>query len=192
VTHEWDSESEKIIPPRPPLDREVAARILKDKGQEWAESPACDKLKTILSSSARDHEINKIVGFSLGSVAKQWISDDGSEAYVENRWRAASQHALLHTLLEWLQGRDHKENHKENVLCYSQDPAYTEVDKQILDEAGVEVIDDPRGWLETDEHSVVLSVASNVPVKEIITDIARPAVVIWCRVGLDDGLDEGR
>ncbi|KAJ5142935.1 uncharacterized protein N7515_001722 [Penicillium bovifimosum] len=32
-----------------------------------------------------------------------------------------------------------KRDHREKVLCYSQDPAYTEVDKQLLAESGIEV-----------------------------------------------------
>lgn len=53
------------------------------------------------------------------------------------------------------------------------------------------MIEDPRGWLEVDEHSILLSIAPNVPVKEIIADIARPAAIIWCRVEFDDGLGQG-
>ncbi|KAJ5558339.1 hypothetical protein N7535_008552 [Penicillium sp. DV-2018c] len=188
VTREWDRDSGEIIPHPSPLDREVVERILNDNAQKWNASPACDKLKTILSSSVKDHEISKIVALSLGSVSI-WNKGNDLEAQAEHRScsRSASQHALLHTLWEWLQGRDHK----DKPVCYSQDPDYTEVDKQILGESGIEVIDDPRGWLETDEHSIVFSVASNVPVREIITDIARPAVIIWSRVGFHDGLVRG-
>lgn len=62
----------------------------------------------------------------------------------------------------------------------------TSVDRDVLADIGFEMIDDPRGWLEIDERSVVLSVAPNVPVKEIIADTARPAIVIWSRVKNDD------
>ncbi|KAJ5496653.1 hypothetical protein N7463_008640 [Penicillium fimorum] len=157
-----------------------------DKTQEWKESPACENLKTILSSSAKNHEIDKIVAFALGTMSHQRFNVDGSLQTTAG-WSSALQHALLVTVIEWLKERDQK----EKVLCYSQDPAYTEVDKKILDEEGIEVIDDPRGWLEVDEQSVVLSIAPNVPVKEIITDISRPAVIIWCRVEFYDGLGQG-
>lgn len=62
----------------------------------------------------------------------------------------------------------------------------TSVDREVLVDIGFEMIDDPRGWLETDERSVVCSVAPNVPVKEIVADTARPAIVIWNRVNNDD------
>ncbi|KGO77606.1 hypothetical protein PITC_074130 [Penicillium italicum] len=185
-THEWDGETEQIIPRRGPVDREVVTKTFQDKIQEWKESPAYEKLKTILSSSAKNHEIDKVIGFALGTMSFQRFNEDGS-LDTRGGWRSASQHALLLTMTEWLRERDHK----EKVLCYSQDPAYSEVDRKILDEASIQVIEDPRGWLEVDEHSIVLSIAPNVPVKEIITDIARPAVIIWCRVGFDDGLVQG-
>ncbi|CAI7670689.1 unnamed protein product [Penicillium crustosum] len=185
-THEWDRKSEKTIPRRGPLGREVVIKTFQDKTQEWKESPACEKLKTILSSSAKDHEIDKVIGFALGTMSRECINEDGT-LNTRSAWRSASQHALLITMTEWLQERDHK----EKVLFYSQDPEYSEVDEKILEEAGIEVIEDPRGWLEVDENSIVLSIAPNVPVKEIITDIARPAVIIWCRVEFMDGLVRG-
>lgn len=62
----------------------------------------------------------------------------------------------------------------------------TSVDREILADSGFEMIDDPRGWLGVDERSVVLSVAPNVPVKEIVADTARPAIVVWNRVHDED------
>jgi hypothetical protein len=164
----------------------VVTKTFQDKAQEWKESPACEKLKTILLSSVKHHEIDKVIAFSLGTMSRQHFNEDGS-LYMRSGWRSASQHALLVTVMEWMKERDHK----EKVLCYSQEPAYSEVDKKILDEVGIEVIEDPRGWLEVDEHSIVLSIASNVPSKEIIADISRPAVIIWCRVEFCDGLEQG-
>ncbi|KAJ5782415.1 hypothetical protein N7457_004189 [Penicillium paradoxum] len=186
VTYRRDSENKKIIPPRVARDREVVRTTFQTKTQEWSESAACERLKTILSSSAKNHGIDKVIGFALGTMSIQYYSKDGSP-FAESGWGPASQHALLLTMKEWLQERDRE----QKVPCYSQDPAFTEVDRQILDEVGVEVIEDPRGWLEVDEQSMILSVGPDVPVKEIIADIARPAVIIWDRVGWDDGLEPG-
>lgn len=52
-THEWDSKTEKIIPRGGPLDREVVTKTSQDKIQEWKDSHANEKLKIILSSSAK-------------------------------------------------------------------------------------------------------------------------------------------
>jgi hypothetical protein len=83
---------------------------------------------------------------------------------------------------KWLK----EEDQNGDISCYMQDPMNTSVDREVLADIGFEMIDDPRGWLEIDERSVVLSVAPNVPVKEIVADIARPAAVIWNRVNNED------
>jgi hypothetical protein len=67
------------------------------------------------------------------------------------------------------------------VMCYAQDPSYTAVDKRLLRNKGVTVLEDPRGFLEVDDDSVVISVSPTVPVRQIVADIAKPMVLIWDR-----------
>lgn len=69
-----------------------------------------------------------------------------------------------------------------SITCYAQDPANTAADKAALKCYGVQILDDPCGFLEVDDPTVVCSFAPNVPVKQIVTDLARPAVLIWDRV----------
>lgn len=76
-------------------------------------------------------------------------------------------------------------------MCYAQDPGYRSVDREVLKAHGIEVIDDPRAWLEIDGESIVVSVSPNVPVKEIVADITQPAIIIWERVGFMDGDQKG-
>ena len=66
------------------------------------------------------------------------------------------------------------------MLC--PDPIYRIEDKTVLAEAGFTVVDDPRGVLHVDDASVVISVSPDIPVRQIVADIARPAIVIWNRV----------
>lgn len=68
------------------------------------------------------------------------------------------------------------------VKCFAQDPTHTEMDAQILLEHGITVVDDPRVFLKVDESSAVIALAQDIPVKEIIADIARPALIIWDKV----------
>ncbi|KAJ6116211.1 hypothetical protein N7523_005892 [Penicillium sp. IBT 18751x] len=164
------STTKGIIPDEDIQDREAVAKDFREKGRAWEESEACRRFKSILSSEVSSHEINKIVGLACGSLA------------LPNNERAANQIALLVTVRKWLKER----NQKDDILCYMQDPMGTSVDREVLGDIGFEMIDDPRGWLEIDERSVVLSVAPNVPAKEIIADTARPAIVIWNRVKNDD------
>lgn len=188
VCHEgyrMNPKTNEVLLPAPTLDAEFVIKTFQDSVQEWKESQACKKLQSFLSASAKNHEINKTFGFALGGISRKWLEKDGSLRTRDLR-RSASQHGLLLTLKEWLQERDGI----EEVPCCAQDPCYNSMDKQILGEAGIELIDDPRAWLEVDEQSMMISVAPNVPVKEIIADIARPAVIIWCRVEFNDGLDD--
>ncbi|KAJ9482201.1 hypothetical protein VN97_g11238 [Penicillium thymicola] len=156
------SEIKKIIYDEKIKEREVVDQNFRKKRLAWEDGETCKNFKSTLSSSASGHDINKIIGLACGSLS------------LPNNDCAASQTALLVTLRSWLKERDQD----KIVFCYIQDPLNTPVDKEVLADVGFEMIDDPRGWLEADEWSVVLSVAPNVPVKEIIADIARPAILI--------------
>lgn len=145
---------------------------LKRKDREWQKSKMCKKLQQILNTSAASHDIRKIVAVALGTFSiklpKEFI--DFSPV----------QHALLLTVREWLLTR------RKTIDCFAQDPDYLGADKRILEKHGVEVVDDPRAWLEVDDSSILYSVAPSCPTKAIIADIARPAVVIWERVTEED------
>jgi hypothetical protein len=52
----------------------------------------------------------------------------------------------------------------------------------ILRENGITVLDDPEGFLEVDDSTLVISCAAQVPVKQITLDLARPAAMIWDRI----------
>lgn len=110
--------------------------------------------------------ITKIIAFACSSMSRD---DDNT------RHRSASQHALILTLRDMLQASQPG----VQIKCLAQDPVYTEVDKTVLAELGVAVVDDPQGFLEVDDQSVVLSFSPNVPVRQIITDLARPVVLAW-------------
>ncbi|KAJ5246610.1 hypothetical protein N7468_001593, partial [Penicillium chermesinum] len=170
-THEPVPDPELRLDPEPRSQGELLEAWSK-KQLGWIKSPMCSNLKQILSSSAADLDIRQIVGFSLGSISHD-IDD-----------RSGYQHALLLTLRDWL-----LEERDAVVPCYVQDPIYTEGDSVIMKENDVEILDDPLGWLAIDDTSIVVSIASNVASKEIVADIARPAIVIWGRVG-DNNYDQ--
>ncbi|KAK3945375.1 hypothetical protein QBC46DRAFT_116863 [Diplogelasinospora grovesii] len=68
------------------------------------------------------------------------------------------------------------------IKCYAQGPRYTDVDRQVLEDQGITVLDDPKAFLEIDEETVVLSICPEIPVRQIVADIARPAMMIWDKV----------
>lgn len=96
--------------------------------------------------------------------------------------RSMSQHALALLLRDFLASKyppgDDSEGAGE-IKCYAQDPIYTPVDEQVLREAGFTIVHDPEGFVKIDETSVVIAINPDIPVKQIIADIARPAIMIW-------------
>lgn len=89
-----------------------------------------------------------------------------------------AQHAAIITLRDVLRTR----NPGAHVQCFAQDPAYSDDDKTVLQRAGITVLEDPRAFCEVDDSSIVLSAYPNIPVRQVVMDIARPAIMIWNKV----------
>ena len=66
-----------------------------------------------------------------------------------------------------------------DIRCYAQDPAYVDSDKELLKTIGIETIEDPKGFLEVDEKTLVVSVAPNVAVRQIVADLKWPGAMLW-------------
>jgi hypothetical protein len=174
----FNTKTKEPVNPWPTQPLEKVAETFQKHAQDWRETEVAKKLVQILTTHAATHQITKIAGLALGPISHHY----------EKSPRCYIQHALLLTLRKWLADQEKT----EDVVCYAQDPCYRSVDRDVLKEHGVEVIDDPRAWLEIDDESIVFSVSPNVPVKEIVADIARPAIVIWERVGFMDGDQKGK
>jgi hypothetical protein len=174
----FNTQTKEPVDPWPTQPRDKVAEIFQKHFQDWRETEVAKKLVHFLNAHAATRQITKIVGLALGAISYHY--DKHPRCYI--------QHALLLTLREWLVDR----GKTEDAVCYAQDPGYRSVDREVLKEHGIEVIDDPRAWLEIDDESIVFSVSPNVPVKEIVADIARPAIVIWERVGFLDGDQKGK
>ena len=57
-----------------------------------------------------------------------------------------------------------------------------DVDKKVLADAGITALENPRAFLVVDDTSLVISISPEAPIRQIIADIAQPAVMIWNRV----------
>jgi hypothetical protein len=101
--------------------------------------------------------------------------------------RSASQHALILTLRDVL---SEKKGNLGGIACYAQDPGYSDTDKSILEKYGIKILSDPEGFLEVDDATVVLSFSPNVPVRQVVADLARPAVMIWNRIMVEEAENE--
>lgn len=81
------------------------------------------------------------------------------------------------------EGGREEEEEDVDVPCFVQNDAYREVDAQFHPVGGIKLLDDPLGFLEVDETTVVVALATYLPVRQIVTDIARPAVLLVTKIG---------
>jgi SRR1 len=140
-----------------------AKALYQSSRKEWMRS----QLKAQLDAITFPASINKIVCFGLGPP---------SSPHKHGRRRSNIQHAAVESIMENL-----KRN--SDIYCYAQDPAYVDIDKEVLKSIGIETIEDPKGFLEIDENTFIISISPNVPVRQIVSDLQRPAAMLWDTVG---------
>ena len=144
----------------------------------WEASKPCQQLRSTLLSTKTQFSCSKVVGLALGPMG---YGGQGS-------LRAAYQHSLMLTLRDVFSekkarpGTERCPDSRDSIVCYAQDPAYTKVDRSVLAECEISVLGNPKGFLEVDDSTVVLSCAPSVPVKQIIFDLAQPSVIIVDRI----------
>ena len=137
--------------------------VFETVGGEWMTSSHFRAAVAQLESVKPPCPIQRIVEFGGGSLFRGHAS------------------ILQHVLLSQLQDIFSAANPigSPPVRCYAQDPDYTSQDEKVLNKTSIEILDDPRGFLEVGESSVVVGISVNIPLRDIIKDIARPAVIIW-------------
>lgn len=152
---------------------EASENILSSALQAWEESEQFKQLRLIIEAVNSSRNIRQIVAFACGSMTGD------SEEYA---LRPSFQHALILTLRSIL-GKKHG---SYNISCYAQDPAYTNSDRKVLHDRSITILDDPEAFLKVDGSTLVISCGPMVPVRQIVLDIARPAMMIWDRVEEED------
>lgn len=130
----------------------------------WQTSKVCKHVETTLRTIQLNGSVSRIVAFSNGTVS------------IDDSQRMILQHALILTMSDVLQSLQADSGIK--IQCFAQDPAYIKTDRKVLQDAGITVLEDPRAFLEVSDESVVLSFAPDIPVRQIVTDLARPAIII--------------
>jgi hypothetical protein len=132
----------------------------------WEASSACSRLAEILSAASLPKRITKVMGFGLGDLTCS---------------RTRTQHAALltlaHVITKLSQSREGVRA-DQPVRCFAQDPAYTQTCVAVLADRGVTVLEGVEGFLATDDETIVLSRSPNVCVKQIVTELARPAILV--------------
>lgn len=158
----------EYVPQYPILPAETVREIFQRKRIEWEASSACQSLLSTLQS-ATVLSVSKIVAFACFNMSD-----------CERVERSACQHALILILRSYFAKRQHIA--EEDILCFAQDPLYEDIDKVVLSDVGVATLENPRAFLEVDHESLVLSISPETAVRQIVADIAQPAVMIWNRV----------
>jgi hypothetical protein len=166
------TQTNEPVSPWPALDYAAASLKFEQAKQSFAGSePLAAQLQSALASVPIPAGINKII--ALGCSTITWADDDPTMPSI-------AQHILALTVRDVLV-TSHGPGSQE-IKCYAQDPIYTPVDEQVLCREGFVVVDDPRAFLEVDEASVVISLAPDIPVRQIIADLTRPAILLWDNV----------
>ncbi|RHZ68006.1 hypothetical protein CDV55_106156 [Aspergillus turcosus] len=171
----WMTRVDHEPEPETPENLDSGLEYLHTNLRDWEGSEAWRDIKSTLSSLNLNSKIAKVIGMACGTFTPT------SES--RGCRRSAVQHAFLLTLKSFLQESNLGTG---EVACYAQDPGYSQMDVLVLEKSDIKVLEDPEGFLEMDDASLVFSCAPNICVKEIVADIARPLVLIWCTVQEED------
>lgn len=162
---------------QPTLNATHLGHLLETQRQEFQDGEPWNHLMGLLGLKQHNlSRVKKIVAFACGSLAQSHLDVSSFE-------RSLTQHALLLALRQLLATLGPQQR---PMPCFVQDPSYTDVDRQVLADHGIVVLEDPDGFLEVDETALIVSVAATVPIKQIVTDIARPVAMIWGQLRSND------
>lgn len=145
--------------PRHPYRLRRAKELYDMHKKEWYKTGAFRCLIDLLSAATFKTPIDKIVCFGLGTTKS---------------YRSCLQHNAAQTISTAL-----KILQEKPVPMYSQDPAYNDLDKELLEEEGFVIVDDPKGLLEITATTLIFSMNPGFPLKQIVCDGQWPAAMLW-------------
>ncbi|CAG9986331.1 unnamed protein product [Clonostachys byssicola] len=156
----------------------------------WPLSHTCAEITKVLAEQAAiSKNINKIVCFGLGSLG--WSIEIEDERYepADRVYSAIVQHAAALTIAKVIG----KRLDVGGLTVFCQDPIYSAADKRVLAEAGIQVVGGRGGLAFTyiDENTVVISCHPNIPVKQVVADLGKPAILI-CNEVKEEGEEKWR
>ncbi|TGJ77101.1 hypothetical protein E0Z10_g10778 [Xylaria hypoxylon] len=136
-------------------------RKFKEAEEHWAQCEARYLIENVLSKYELPPTINKVICFGLGND-------------ITRDFETQSQHPAALTIREYLE-----EKLGNNIRLLAHDPEYTSDTVEVLKRHGFEVdMVGIQGFIDVDENSLVLSIKRCARVKQVLADIARPAVFI--------------
>lgn len=146
----------------------------------WVNSQTYRELLETLATIQCPPNANKLICFGLGSLDGEERSPSLQELAKdeETPLRAAmTQHLAAQTMASVFGAQIGK----PPLRIMAQDPAYAPGQVAFLAEVGIEVVPGigALGFTYVDDDSIVFSCSPDVPVKQIVADIAKPAGMIW-------------
>lgn len=177
LARERDKTTHELFPEPSGKSLEATQEAFDAGIKAWEDSDECKRIKAALMTSTIPDKITKVVAFACCTMA-------GDEVYEQS----IAQHALILTIKSVLQNKN--PGAYGEISCYAQDPVYSDVDRAVLEGAGIRILEDPHGFLEVDDSSVVIAFAPNVPVRQIVADVSRPAIMIWNKVTPEEEMFE--
>lgn len=155
--------------PRSPLNvnRERLRSRYDEWKLEWERDVYFSQLWAIVDAVRLPPNTAKIVGFGCGTVPVPSILS-----------MVRSTDSVQTALMGMFRDRLRAENGYD-VPCFVQDRGYQNIGMEAHPMEIVQILDDPGGFLQVDETTIVIAIRPDIPVRQIITDIARPAVMIW-------------
>jgi hypothetical protein len=175
LVREREKGKTEYIPISEPFTVDVLQPAFNKARQDWQASKHYQELLSTLKSHNNPAlHISQVIAFACSSLT---YSDKIKD-------RSILQHSLILLLRDVFSTNESTPG--SEIRCFAQDPFYKESDEAVLQREGITVLDDPRAFLRVDESSVIISFGADIPVKQIIADIARPAVIIWGKGPLEE------
>jgi hypothetical protein len=146
----------------------------------WMQSPARARLVTVFTEASISKTADRVIGFGLGTL-EYWVKTDEDSGDMLFRFGPICQHLAAIDVASILGSRA---GAGKTLPIMVQDPGYSDTSKRLLAAKGVDVIGGfgSLGFTFVDENSIVFSFSPDIPVKQVVADIARPAAMVWDRV----------
>ncbi|KAH8678514.1 hypothetical protein BX600DRAFT_149878 [Xylariales sp. PMI_506] len=158
-------------------------QIFEEKRLSWMRSRSCESLRSCVEELLETKEVTKIICFGLGDMCRkppEWMSRQNKSGELDLDISVVEGSMIQHSVALTIADIYHKRKTGKKVRLLAQDPEYTEQTVEILKVYGFEIVGrfGAGGVAEIDEESVVICAFVAAPAKQIIADIARPALVI--------------
>ena len=156
------------------MEESTIADYFQKVGVEWAASEARFELRRILKEHLDKDQylphVTKLLGFALGAFHEPHA----------NYTKTNQRHMMRHHLFLEVQKLLGEKFGKDTIETVAQGSGYWERENDLLSRHRVTTEPNPmKSLLAVDKKSVVVAIEPYMPVKQIITDISMPAVILW-------------